>query len=108
MKQNEVVMGGKYTCYVCGVQAPVIVVGTKAPNSFSRFTRFVVRRVGESVNLPKPRSAAALRALPPTRCPNTCTNATPCEPCAERRKEYDAIAHQPTPRELFPDLDPSQ
>lgn len=72
MKQKEVVMGGTYTCYVCGIQAPVVVVGTKAPNSFSRSTRFVVRRVGESVNLPKPRSAAALHPLPPTRahmCP---------------------------------------
>lgn len=64
MKNAEVQINGRYFTYIGEALCPVIVVRLVPgnPNSlFGKRTSYVVRREGESKDLPKSRTAAALR-----------------------------------------------
>lgn len=71
MKRTDVKVGGVYLCYIGTFLAHVVVTGTvegyvlagrKIPD------RFTVRRLTEGKNLPKPRTAAALRICTDAKC----------------------------------------
>jgi hypothetical protein len=65
MKQSEVKMGETYRTYIGQFLCRVVVVGKHDADRFNKRTRFVVRRVGETRDLPKARTAASLRPIPP-------------------------------------------
>jgi hypothetical protein len=74
MKQDEVKMNGTYLCYIGQTLARVVVVGRHDADRFNSRTRFIVRRIGETKDLPKSRSAAALREVKPSRAPESYPN----------------------------------
>lgn len=62
MKQAEVVVGCTYQTYIGQTLARVVVLGSYPPGRYEKHMRFRIRREGETKELPKHRTAAALRA----------------------------------------------
>ena len=63
MKQADVQLDKVYYTYIGKDLCPVVVTGIMAAHN-GRKTTFRIRREGDTVNLPKPRTAAALRQTP--------------------------------------------
>jgi hypothetical protein len=69
MKQANIIIGATYETYIGQTLARVVVLGSYPPGRYEKHMRFRVRREGETKELPKHRTAAALRLCARTRTP---------------------------------------
>lgn len=69
MLKKDIVIGNSYLTIIGGNLCPVVVMSIREPNSWNKRTTYIVRRIGESRDLPKSRTAAALRPMPAKKIP---------------------------------------